>query len=98
MIINTSPVDIVRHVTTQNQSNLSSLNSMTFYLSSALGMTYEWMTDKLIYQQMEWHYFYTILKRAYPIFAFQSLGLFVLAFSAISQVLMPAKQLILIRF
>ena len=41
-ILHSSQVDIVRHATTQNQHSLSSL-------SSALGVTYERMDDRLIY-------------------------------------------------
>ena len=51
-VLHTSPVDIVRHMSTQNQSDLSSFISMIIYLSSALGMTQERMSDRLIYQQV----------------------------------------------
>ena len=68
---------------------LSSLSSMTTYLSSALGMTNGWMINKLIYQQMNWHHFYTILIRNYTRFASHSIALSVLAFSTLSHGLMP---------
>ena len=48
LILHTSPVDIVRQESTLNQSNLSSLSSMNFYLSSALRMMYGRMDDRLI--------------------------------------------------
>ena len=50
-ILHTSPVDIVRHASTQNKSNPSSISSMNIYLSSALGMMYGRMNDRLIYQK-----------------------------------------------
>ena len=89
-ILHISPIDIVRHASTQNQSNISFLNSMTICLCSALRKTYGRMIDRLIdFQQKEWHHFCTILKMAYARFASHSLVLSALTFLQLAMAWSP---------
>jgi hypothetical protein len=78
------------------QSLKGLMPKLTIYLSSVLGIMYGQMNDRLIYQQVKRHHFYTILKWAYAKIAFHSLGLSVLAFTTIKPRLDNRNYLILI--